>query len=232
MDPIRPAKETPHSTSSASRSFASRIRSPHELPPGLHDSPVPPLPSINPKKLEKEQKRLAKEAEKEKRAAQQKLQRERAHAVIRKRQQIQQQIAAKSENEFQAVHSAILSQPSGVERRDKPKTSGTQKDVPCQFSVPPGVAAASTYGLSTGRGTAPTSSMSLQSYTGSPRTSHSVEPNASALSTSTVDPPFVGDFANQNISDLTISQYHTLADSPSTLDLTIEHGPDSGLRPS
>jgi len=282
--------------------------------------PVPPIPPLDPKKFEKEQKRLAKEAEKEKHAAQQKLQRERAQAVMRKRQHIQQHVAGRSEFEFQSVHSAMLAQPGGLERRSKPKPNGSQKD---SLEVPPGVVAAtsyggggygrregtqpritpstsgapllspdnnpyghdhrfkrprddddhsvssqsdvhsvgrmsvisfatvdsdpgpgrsvrkrgSTYGFSTGRGIATTSSMSsLHSYTTSPRTSHSVEPNAAALSSSSIDAQFVSDFANQNFSDPTVSphnmQYLTLAGSPSMPAWTIDQGPSTGPGPS
>ena len=45
MHTTRPAKETPHSASSAPRSFASRIRSPHE-PPGVPGPVVPPSPAL------------------------------------------------------------------------------------------------------------------------------------------------------------------------------------------
>jgi hypothetical protein len=311
-------KRTP-SSSSESRSLPEVSSNAPVMP--SHVPPVPPLPPIDPKKLEKEQKRLAKEAEKEKHAAQQKLQRERAQAVMRKRQQIQQQVAGRSEIEFQSVHSAILAQPGGPGR--KPKANGTPKDTASsKFTVPPGVAAASsyggsaygrrepsqgriapststmpllspddnpyghdqrfrrrddddhsvssqsdvhsvgrmsvisfatvdsdpgpgrsirkrasTYGVSTGRGIATTSSISsLQSYTTSPRTSHSVEPNAAALSTSSIDAQFVSDFANQNFGDPTVSplhmQYLTLAGSPSMPAWTIDQGPSSGPGPS
>ena len=329
QNPLPPVEEitfASRSTPSLQRtpSSSSESRSLPEMSPNapvtLSHVPVPPVPPIDPKKLEKEQKRLAKEAEKEKHAAQQKLQRERAQAVMRKRQQI---VAGRSEIEFQSVHSAMLAQPGGIERR-KTKTSGSQKDTPPKFTVPPGVAAASsygggsgygrregnaprvtpstsgmpllspdnnpyghdhrykrprddddhsvssqsdvhsagrmsvisfvtvdsdpgpgrsvrkqrsTYGFSTGRGIATTSSMSsLHSYTTSPRTSHSVEPNATALSTSSVDAQFVSDFANQNVSDPTVSplnmQYLTLAGSPSMPAWTIDQGPSSGPGPS
>ena len=139
-----PSLQRTPSSSSESRSLPDMSPNAPVMP--SHIPPVPPLPPIDPKKLEKEQKRLAKEAETEKRAAQQKLQRERAQAVVRKRRQIQQQqLFAKSEIECQTVHSAILSQPSGLERRNQPKTSGMQ-ELPSQFNVPPGVAAASSYG--------------------------------------------------------------------------------------
>ena len=320
-----PSLQRTPSSSSESRSLPEMSPSAPAMP--SHVPPVPPLPPMDLKKLEKEQKRLAKEAEteaeKERRATQTKLLRERSQAVVRKRQLIQQQISVKSEIEFQSVHSAILAQPGGLERR-KPKTSGTQKDPPSKFNVPPGVAAASsyggsvhgrregnqtrttpstgampllspsdnnpyghdhrfrrprddddhslssqsdvhsvgrmsvisfatvdsdpgpgrsvrkrgsTYGFSTGRGIATTSSMSsLQSYTTSPRTSHSVEPNVPPLPTSTIDPQFVSDFANQNFSDPTVSplsmQYQTLAGSPSMPAWTIDQGPSSGPGPS
>jgi hypothetical protein len=338
QNPLPPVEEitfASRSTPSLQRtpSSSSESRSLPEMSPNApvmpsHVPPVPPLPPMDPKKLEKEQKRLAKEAEteaeKEKRAVQQKLQRERAQAVVRKRQLIQQQVSVRSEIEFQSVHSAMLAQPGGLERRSKPKTSGTQKDSSSKFNVPPGVVAASsyggsaygrregnqtrttpsasampllsppdnnpyghdprfkrprddddhslssqsdvqsvgrlsvisfatvdsdhgsgrsvrkrgsTYGFSTGRGIATTSSMSsLQSYTTSPRTSHSVEPTSSALSTSSIDAQFVSDFANQNFGDPTVSpvnmQYLTLAGSPSMPAWTIEQGPSSGPGPS
>jgi hypothetical protein len=338
QNPLPPVEEitfASRSTPSLQRtpSSSSESRSLPEMSPNApvmlsHVPPVPPLPPMDPKKLEKEQKRLAKEAEteaeKEKRAAQQKLQRERAQAVVRKRQLIQQQVSVRSEIEFQSVHSAMLAQPGGLERRSKSKTSGTQKDSSSKFNVPPGVAAASsyggsgygrregnqtratpstsampllsppdnnpyghdlrfkrprddddhslssqsdvhsvgrmsvisfatvdsdpgpgrsvrkrgsTYGFSTGRGIATTSSMSsLQSYTTSPRTSHSVEPNAAALSTSSIDAQFVSDFANQNFGDPTVSplnmQYLTLAGSPSMPAWTIDQSPSSGPGPS
>jgi len=320
-----PSLQRTPSSSSESRSLPEMSPNASAMP--SYVPPVPPLPPMDPKKLEKEQKRLAKEAEteaeKEKRAAQQKLQRERAQAVVRKRQLIQQQGSVRGEIEFQSVHSAMLAQPGGVERRSKPKTSGTHKDSSSKFNVPPGVAAASsysgsvygrregtqarttpstsampllsppdnnpyghdprfkrrddddlslssqsdvqsvgrlsvisfatvesdhgsgrsvrkrgsTYGFSTGRGIATTSSMSsLQSYTTSPRTSHSVEPISSALSTSSIDPQFVSDFANQNFGDPTVSpvnlQYLTLAGSPSMPAWTIDQGPSSGPGPS
>ena len=332
QNPLPPVEEitfASRSTPSLQRtpSSSSESRSLPEMSPNAPVSlsqvpPVPPVPPIDPKKLEKEQKRLAKEAEKEKHAVQQKLQRERAQAVMRKRQQIQQQVAGRSEIEFQSVHSAMLAQPGGIERR-KTKTSGSQKDTPSKFTVPPGVAAASsyggsvygrregnqprvtpstsgmpllspdnnpyghdhrfkrprddddhsvssqsdvhsagrmsvisfvtvdsdpgparsvrkrgsTYGCSTGRGIATTSSMSsLHSYTTSPRTSHSVEPSTAALSTSSIDPQFVSDFANQNFSDPSVSplnmQYLTLAGSPSMPAWTIDQGPSSGPGPS
>jgi hypothetical protein len=305
-----PSLQRTPSSSSESRSLPEMSPNAPSMP--SHVPPVPPLPPIDPKKLEKEQKRLAKEAEKEKHAAQQKLQRERAQAVMRKRQQIQQQVSSRSDMEFQSVHSAMLAQPGGVERRSKPKTSGTTK-------IPPGVAAASSYGGSTpgrregnppritpstsgmpllspdnnpydprrgrddddhsvssqsdvpsvgrmsvisfatvdsdpgparsvrkrgstyafgtGRGIATTSSMSsLHSYTTSPRTSHSVEPNSSALSTSSIDAQFVSDFANHNVGDPSVSplnmQYLTLAGSPSMPAWTIDQGPSSGPGPS
>lgn len=329
QNPLPPVEEitfASRSTPSLQRtpSSSSESRSLPEMSPNapVSLSQVPPVPPIDPKKLEKEQKRLAKEAEKEKHAAQQRLQRERAQAVMRKRQQIQQQVAGRSELEFQSVHSAMLAQPGGIERR-KTKTSGSQKDTPSKFTVPPGVAAASsyggsvygrregnqprvtpstsgmpllspddnpyghdhrfkrprddddhsvssqsdvhsagrmsvisfvtvdsdpgparsvrkrgsTYGCSTGRGIATTSSMSsLHSYTTSPRTSHSVEPSTAALSTSSIDPQFVSDFANQNFSDPSVSplnmQYLTLAGSPSMPAWTIDQGPSSGPGPS
>jgi len=328
LPPVEEITFASRSTPSLQRtpSSSSESRSLPEMSPNApvtlsHIPPVPPVPPIDPKKLEKEQKRLAKEAEKEKHAAQQRLQRERAQAVMRKRQQIQQQVSSRSEIEFQSVHSAMLAQPGGIERR-KTKTSGPQRDTPSKIPVPPGVAAASsygggsgygrregnqsrvtpstsgmlspddnpygpdhrlkrprddddhsvssqsdvhsagrmsvisfvtvdsdpgpgrslrkrgsTYGFSTGRGIATTSSMSsLHSYTTSPRTSHSVEPNAAALSTSSIDAQFVSDFANQNFSDPTVSplnmQYLTLAGSPSMPAWTIDPGPSSGPGPS
>ena len=330
QNPLPPVEEitfASRSTPSLQRtpSSSSESRSLPEMSPNApvmlsHIPPVPPLPPIDPKKLEKEQKRLAKEAEteaeKEKRAVQSRLQRERAQAVVRKRQLIQQQVSVRSEIEFQSVHSARLAQPGGLERRSKPKTDAQK--------VPPGVAAASsyggsvygrregnqsrvtpstsgmpllsppdsnpyghdsrfkrprddddhslssqsdvhsagrmsaisfasvdsepeagrslrkrgsTYGFSTGRGIATTSSMSsLQSYTTSPKTSHSVEPNASVRSTGSIDAQFVSDFANQNFGDPTVSplnmQYLTLAGSPSMPAWTIDQGPSSGPGPS
>lgn len=338
QSPLPPVEEitfASRSTPSLQRtpSSSSESRSLPEMSPNApvmlsHVPPVPPLPPMDPKKLEKEQKRLAKEAEKEaekeKHAVQQKLQRERSQAVVRKRQQIEQQASGRSEIEYQSVHSAILAQPANIERRGKTKTNGAPKDTPSKFPVPPGVVAAnsyggsgygrregvsqarvtpatstmpllspdnnpyghgprfkrsrddddhsvssqsdvhsvgpmsvisfasvdsdpgpgrsvrkrgSTYGFSTGRGIATTSSISsLQSYTTSPRTSHSVEPSVSALSTSSIDAQFVSDFANQTFGDPTVSphnmQYLTLAGSPSMPAWTIDPGPSSGPGPS
>jgi hypothetical protein len=45
MHTSRLAKESPHSASSASRAFGSRIRSPHE-PPGVPELVVPPSPAL------------------------------------------------------------------------------------------------------------------------------------------------------------------------------------------
>ena len=142
-------------------------------------------------------------AEKEKRSAQQKLQWEQAQAVVRKWQLVQQQVSFRSEFRIQPVHSAILAQPGGLERGNKLKTSG-------EFNVPPGVAAASNYGGSGHGGR---------------------EGNASVLSTSPIDPQFISDFANQNSSDRTVSQYQTIASSPSMPARTVNQGPSSGPGP-
>ena len=121
----------------------------------------------------------------ERRAAQQKLQWEQAQAIVRRWQLVQQQVSLRSEFRLQPVHAAILAHPSGLELRNKPKTSG-------EFNVPPGVAAASSYGGGADGGR---------------------EGNASALSTSPIDPQFISDFASQSFSNRTISQYQTLASS-------------------
>ena len=211
-----------------------------------------------------------KEAEKEKLAAQQKLQWERAQATVRRWQPVQQQVSVRNEIEFQSVHSAILAQLGGLERSNKARTSG-------EFNVPPEVAAASSYGGSVYGVTNQTqfvgedklsrsSVQEGQSYirqkgdTGTRENDLSAsergnehrsrdcyqtyggrEGNASAHSTSPIDPQFVSDLANQNFSDHivsqnfsdhTVSQYLTLTSSSSMHARTTGHGPSSGPRSS
>jgi meiosis induction protein kinase IME2/SME1 len=140
-------KETP-STSSESRSLpevsANAFLSYHSIPPPV--AVPPPLPPpMDPKKLKKEQERLAREAEKEKRATEERLLQERARAVMEKRNK-----NAQSRNinfEFQSVTSAKLAA-NAPPPRPKPKVA---KDDPASsfgtVVVPPGVVAANPYGI-------------------------------------------------------------------------------------
>ena len=161
-------------------------------------------------------------------------------------------VSLRSESQLQLVHSAILAQPGGLERRNKPKTSG-------EFNVLHGVPPPSGY-VAVAHGTIEGNAFALSSSPTDPRfisnfasqTSgefnvlHGVPPpsgyvavahgtiegNAFALSTSPIDPRFISDFASQNFSDRTMSQYQTLASSPSETVRTIDQGPSSGPGPS
>jgi hypothetical protein len=137
-------KETP-STSSDSRSLpeisTNAMLSRHAIPPPV--AVPPPLPPpLDPKKFKKEQDRQAREAEREKRAAEERLLKERSRAVMDKRNRNDQSRSANFE--YQNVTSAKLAA-NAPPLRSKPKT----KD-PTAFGtvvVPPGVVAANPSGV-------------------------------------------------------------------------------------
>lgn len=136
-------KETP-STSSESRSLPELMSGGalHGIPPPV--AVPPPLPPpMNPKQLKKEQERLAREAEKERRANIERMHRERARAVVRKRETNDQ--ARKPGFEYQNVTSAKLA--SNTQPAPRPKTTKIKDDASVFSGMPPSVLAANSYGV-------------------------------------------------------------------------------------
>jgi len=137
-------KETP-SISSESRSLpeVSAMLSHQAIPPPV--AVPPPLPPpMDPKKLKKEQERQAREAEKEKRAIEERRLRERSRAVIDTRNQNLQ-----SRNigfEFQSVTSVKLAN-NAQPLRPKPKVIKEDSSTFGKVVVPPGVVAANPSGI-------------------------------------------------------------------------------------
>lgn len=135
-------KDTP-STSAESRSLPELVSPLSQLssipPPVPLPAPVPP--PTDPKKLKKEQERLLKEAEMERRANLERRQRERSQAVVAKRNQLAQ-TARNPAFEFQTVTPGKLAAGNA-----RPKTK--VKEDPSGFPegvVPPSVLAANTFG--------------------------------------------------------------------------------------
>jgi hypothetical protein len=146
-------KDTPSTTAesrslpevSTNAAFLAMQQQQQAIPPPV---PVPPptLPPLDPKKLKKEQERL----EREKRANQERMQRERSRAVMAKRNQ-----TVKSRNadfEFQSVSSGRLAlggnnnNTNPNNRNVKPKVSKEETSAFGNGVVPPSVVAAQSFG--------------------------------------------------------------------------------------
>ncbi|KAG8779127.1 hypothetical protein FRC15_010352 [Serendipita sp. 397] len=140
-------KDTP-STSLDSRSLPEAYGVPSLLPmPPPVPVPPPMLPPMDPKKLKKEQERQEREAEKEKRAIAERLQKERARAVMAKRNQLPQ--ARNADFEYQSVNAGRLAvgNPRPKTRKSKEETSVFGNGI-----VPPSVVAANSYGTESQKG--------------------------------------------------------------------------------
>ena len=135
-------KDTP-STSSESRSLPEVSTLPQLSAPPPVPLPPPVLPPTDPKKLKKEQERLRKEAEMERRANLQRKQQERSRAVMMKRHQLAQ--AAKSPAfEFQNVNAGRHAVGT---TRPKTKVSKEEANAFGGGVVPHSVIAANSFGL-------------------------------------------------------------------------------------
>lgn len=133
-------KDTP-STSAESRSLPELVSplSQLSIPPPV-PLPAPVLPPTDPKKLKKEQERLLREAEMERRANLERRQRERSQAVVAKRAQL----APSARNpafEFQNVNAGKL-----AVGNPRPKTKVSKEDSSAFPEVPPSVLAANSFG--------------------------------------------------------------------------------------
>jgi meiosis induction protein kinase IME2/SME1 len=139
-------KDTP-STSAESRSLPEIVSSLSQLPiPPPVSLPPPVLPPTDPKKLKKEQERLMKEAEMERRANLERKQRDRSRAVVAKRNQLTQ--AKNPAFEFQNVNAGRLA----VGTRPKTKVSKEEISAFGDGIVPPSVVAANAANAANGYG--------------------------------------------------------------------------------
>ena len=135
-------KDTP-STSAESRSLPEVLSplSQASIPPPV---PLPPPipPPTDPKKLKKEQDRLRKEAELERRANMERRQRERSQAVVAKRNQLAPSVKH-SAFEFQNVSTGKLAAPS-----TRPKTKVSKEEINAfpEGILPASVIAANSFG--------------------------------------------------------------------------------------
>lgn len=142
-------KDTP-STSSESRSLPEVhgiAYANHPIPPPV-PLPAPIPPPMDPKKRKKEQERQERDLEMQRRANLQKMQQERARAVVAKRNRLEN--SRDTDFEFQSVNTARLAQGNG-----RPKTRKKQDNPPNAFSnevVPLSVRAANSYGTESVKG--------------------------------------------------------------------------------